>query len=448
MFEKLKNAIALAVAEAGLREYEIYYSTESNTSVGTLNKEVNSFSSGVHGGICLRVPVDGRMGYASTELLTEEEMGELARRAIENARSVDKPDTVGIFAGSESYEAPRATDFAPLGAGELRALATDIADTLYAGSDKIQPGTSSQAISASFTVRIANSHGLDLSNTVGVNALVAEAVVQDKGESQADYTLRSYEVGKGDTVAEMSREAIDKAMDKIGADLVPSGKYNVVFSGDQMRSILAVFSSAFSAKQVLDGLSLLKGKLGESIASPIVNITDDPWREGLGVGTTFDAEGVATHRFSVVEGGVLKTYLHNRETALAMNTVTTANASKAGYSSSIAVSPHSFCIEPGEYSLEDLLAKAGDGLYVTEIKGLHAGANPITGDFSLESAGFLIKDGKKCGAVKSFTVAGNFFALLGQISAIGNKLELGVPTGFTGFGAPDVLVPDMSVAGK
>lgn len=389
------------------------------------------------------------MGYASTELLTEDEMSELARRAIENARAIDKPDTVGIFKGSESYEQPKSNSFTPLTAGELRTVATEIADALYAGSDKIQSGTSSQAISAGFTIRIANSHGLDLVNTVGINALVAEAVVHDKGESQADYTLREYKAKtKAETVAEMSREATEKAMDKIGAELVPSGKYNIVFSGDQMRSILAVFSSAFSGKQVLDGLSLLKGKLGEKIASDIVNITDDPQRDGVSVGTTFDAEGVATHRFSVVEQGVLKTYLHNRETALAMETVTTANASKADYSSSVAVSPHSFCIEPGELSLDELFAKAGDGIYVTEIKGLHAGANPVTGDFSLESAGFLIKDGKRAGAVKSFTVAGNFFALLGQITALGNKLELGVPTGFTGFGAPDVLVPDMSVAGK
>jgi regulator of protease activity HflC (stomatin/prohibitin superfamily) len=92
--------------------------------------------------------------------------------------------------------------------------------------------------------------------------------------------------------------------------------------------------------------------------------------------------------------------------------------------------------------------KAADGIYVTGIKGLHAGANPITGDFSVESEGFLIKDGKKAGPVKSFTVAGNFFELLKKIDSLSNEVKWGIPGGFTVFGSPDVLLRDMSVAGK
>ena len=60
----------------------------------------------------------------------------------------------------------------------------------------------------------------------------------------------------------------------------------------------------------------------------------------------------------------------------------------------------------------------------------------------------MIRDGKKCEAVKSFTLAGNFFELLKNIAALGDKLERGVTTGFTGFCSPDVFVPEMSVAGK
>ena len=210
----------------------------------------------------------------------------------------------------------------------------------------------------------------------------------------------------------------------------------------------SVFSSAFSAKAALDGMSKLKGQEGEKIAADIVTITDDPQREGNTIGTNFDAEGVATHRKAVVEAGVLKTLLHNRETALAMGKETTANASKAGYSSPIGIRPYSFAIEPGDKSRDELFALAGNGIFITEINGLHAGANPVSGDFSLQSAGFVIRDGKKCEAVKGFTVAGNFFELLKSISALGAKLERGVTTGFTGFCSPDVLIPEMSIAGK
>ena len=445
-FDVLKNTLVATLSEMGLTEYEIYYMSDESTSVDTLNREVNSFSSSTSGGLCLRVAIDGKMGYASTELMTEAEMKELPLRAKANAYATEKPDTVGIFAGSASYEELRMPKIELLSAAELKSYALKTGDALFAKDPAVKEGTSSSAVSAGTTIRLFNSHGVDLSLSCGANLLVGEAVVCVDGENQQDYSFKSLE---GDqTVAEVVDEAVSEALAKIGAGSVPSGKYNVVFSGDKMRSLLSVFSNAFSAKAVIDGMSRLKGLEGEKIASDIVTITDDPQREGNAVGTNFDAEGVATHRKSVVDAGVLKTFLHNRETALAMGKETTANASKAGYSSPIGVRPYSFAIEPGDKTQDELFALAGDGIYITEINGLHAGANPVSGDFSLQSAGFMIRGGKKCEAVKSFTIAGNFFDLLKNIAALGNKLERGVTTGFTGFCSPDVFVPEMSIAGK
>ena len=127
---------------------------------------------------------------------------------------------------------------------------------------------------------------------------------------------------------------------------------------------------------------------------------------------------------------------------------TTGNASKGGYASPVDISPYAFCIEAGAYTEDELFALAENGVYITEVKGLHAGANAVTGDFSIESAGFLIKDGKKANAVKSFTIAGNFFELLRSITALSNEVKFGVPGGKTAFGSPNVLIKDMSVAGK
>ena len=445
-FEALKNTLVAALCEAGLDEYEIYYMSDESTSVETLNKEVNSFSSSTGGGLCLRVAVDGKMGYASTELMTEEEMKELPERAKANAFATEKPDTVGIFSGSDHYEELKIEKAELFSAAELKAYAVKTGEALFAKDPAVKEGTSSRAISAGTTVRLFNSHGVDLSLETGINALMAEAVVGVNGENQADYSFKNL---KGEeTVSELVDEAVGDALAKIGAGSVPSGKYNVVISGNQMRSLLSVFSSSFSAKAVMDGMSRLKGLEGEKIAADIVTITDDPQREGNAAGTNFDAEGVATHRKSVVEAGVLKTFLHNRETALAMGKETTANASKAGYSSPIGIRPYSFAIEPGDKTQDELFSLVGDGLYITSFSGLHAGANPVSGDFSLQSAGFMIRGGKKCEAVKSFTLAGNFFELIKNVSALGDKLERGVATGLTGFCSPDVFVPDMSVAGK
>ena len=99
-------------------------------------------------------------------------------------------------------------------------------------------------------------------------------------------------------------------------------------------------------------------------------------------------------------------------------------------------------------TLEELMELAGDGIYVTECKGFHAGANAVTGDFSIESAGFMIRNGKKAEPVKSFTVAGNFFELLKSIDSLGDTVRWSPLGGFTTFGSPDLLVKSMSVAGK
>ena len=114
----------------------------------------------------------------------------------------------------------------------------------------------------------------------------------------------------------------------------------------------------------------------------------------------------------------------------------------------MAVRPFTFCLAAGELSEEALLARAGNGVYINSLGGLHAGANVISGDFSLQSAGFLIENGKKTTPVKSFTVAGNFFDLLKQITAVANDLDVPNPGGMTSFGSPSVLVEGLSIAGK
>jgi PmbA protein len=82
------------------------------------------------------------------------------------------------------------------------------------------------------------------------------------------------------------------------------------------------------------------------------------------------------------------------------------------------------------------------------VEGLHAGANAVSGDFSLQSTGYLIEDGKKTKFVKSFTVAGNFYDMLKNITAVSDTVVLPNAMGKTAFGSPCVLVEQLSIAGK
>ena len=445
-FEKIRAAVKASASELSIAEYEIYYKEGSDTSVETLSGEISSFSSSAYRGVCVRVADGGRIGYASSELMEESEISSLVHRALENARAVEREDTVGIYSGGGAYSENKKSRFAELDAAELKSLATSISDRAYAKSEKVTDGTESAAGSSGFTVRISNSHGLELENTAGVSYLNLSAVIADGDERESGYEIVEYK--KGADIDALVTKAIKTAESKIGSVGVKSGKYNVVIDSKRMRQLLSAYVSAFYAKSAQSGLSLLKGKEGERVASDIVTVTDDPMRDGVAVTTTFDAEGVPTYRKNIIEGGILKTLLYNRETAAKAGCASTGNAGKGSYASPVSTMPYAFCIESGDKSVEELIALAGDGILITTLNGLHAGTNAVTGDFSLESAGFMIREGKIAESVKSFTVAGNFFELLKNITALSDTVEVGVSGGYTTFGSPYVLVPDMSVAGE
>lgn len=445
-FDAVKECLIAEANRAGLSEYEIYFMESSGISAETLKDEISSFSSGVGGGVSFRCVVNGRMGCAATEFLTEEEMVALVRRAVANAQYIENDDKAILFAGSDRYAEVRLPSVADVEAARLKEVALEIQKETYAGSEFVADGTQSGVFSDKISMELLNSHGLRLSHCVAMSGAYVQAVVQKDGEAQDafDFVLGL----DADAREGLSRRALDEALSKVGAVEIESGKYDVIFSGKEMRSLLSAFASVFSAKQAQLGLSLLKGREGERIAADCVTLVDDPMREGCPMQTPFDGEGVATYRKNVIESGTLKTLLYDLATADRAGVQTTGNGQRVSYSDSVGIRPYSFYLETGAFSEDALKESMGDGLYVTELKGLHAGCNAVTGDFSIESAGYRVRGGKVCEAVKSFTVAGNFFELLKQIEALADTVHFGIPSGFTVFGSPDVLIRQMSVAGK
>lgn len=262
-----------------------------------------------------------------------------------------------------------------------------------------------------------------------------------------DYQIKLGELGRIDTGA-LAAKAAAAAKGKLGGEAAPTGVCPVVFDPEAMSDVLQTFCGVFSSENAQKGLSKLGSSEGEMIASDCVTLVDDPFHPDNPMPISFDAEGSPTARKHVIENGRLVTLLYNLKTAAVAGKKSTGNASKAGYDAPVAVRPFTLYLAPGAYSEEDLLEKAGNGVYINSLGGLHAGANPVTGDFSLQSAGFLIENGKKTKSVKSFTVAGNFYDLLKKITAAADNVTLPSAMGMTAFGSPSVLVEDLSIAGK
>ena len=445
-FESMRAALVRAADAAGLSQYEIYYQAEEELSAETLEHALSAFASGYSGGICFRCIVDGKMGYASSELMTEDAMEELVHAAISNARCIDSEDEVFIFEGSLHYASIENNHPQLADAATVRSLALELQEKTYATDGRVGEGTQSMALSATKEIRLCNSCGLSLYNRVGFTGAYVNPIVREGEEAQESF---EFELGESvETLGDLPSRAVARALGKLGAVEIPSGEYDVLFDGRQFRQFLSVFSPVFSAKNARMGLSLLKGKEGEVVAAPCVTVTDDPMREGSPMQTPFDGEGVATSKKNVIENGVLKTLLYDLTTAKWAGVESTGNGQRGSYAAPVAIAPYHLSIAACDASEEELLAAVGEGIYLTECKGFHAGANAVTGDFSIESAGFMIRDGKLAEPIKSFTVAGNFFDLLKQIDSLGNEVRWGFPGGSTVFGAPDVLVRGMSVAGK
>ena len=225
---------------------------------------------------------------------------------------------------------------------------------------------------------------------------------------------------------------------------MPAGTYRIILRHDAAQSLLRTFCGIFSAENAQQGLSLLKGREGEKIAADCVTLMDDPLLEGGFDSAPFDGEGVASKTKAVVENGVLKTLLHNRKTAKKQGVASTGNALRPGLSAPITVAPTNFFFKPGDKTLAELEADMSDGLVITDLSGLHAGANMTSGDFSLLSKGYLLKGGKRVQPVEQITIAGNFYDVLKNIRAIGSDLI--VPA--SGVGSSSVDVGTLTAAGK
>lgn len=446
-FQEFKELVIARAQAQGLNEYELYYQSSESTAVSVFQHEINEFSSDVSGGVCFRAIVNGRMGYAATENLSAESAVAIVDTAMENASVLESDEPVFLGEGGQVYQTidrpvPQlpATDL-------LIAKTLECQEALYAADPIVTDGTSTQTVRAQTQIAICNSKGLDLSCTGATIALIPMVVINDGKEMADSYGIHAGDLEKMD-LANIASKTVNKAMQKLGGDIAPTAVCPVVFSTNAMADLLATFSPVFSSENAQKGLSRLQGKEGEVIASAAVTLVDDPFYALSTMPMAFDAEGSPTYKKNVIQEGKLQTLLYNLKTANLAGKSTTGNGSKGSYASSVAVRPFTMYLAPGQFTEEELLEKAGNGVYINALDGLHAGANEVSGDFSLQSAGFLIENGKKTKAVKSFTVAGNFFQLLERITAVANHLEVPNPLGVTSFGSPSVLVEDLSIAGK
>jgi PmbA protein len=292
-----------------------------------------------------------------------------------------------------------------------------------------------------------NTNGVDLHHKQNGGLAYISVVVKDGDDTKTGIGYRVFSNLSTIDSKDIAKDAVDEAISMLGATPIKTGDYPTVIKNKIFADLLEAFTSVFSADSAQKGLSLLKDKVGEEIATPVLTLVDNPLLEEGFATSSFDDEGTSTKYKKVIDKGVLKTLLHNWRTAKKEGIESTGNGSRTSYKSTLAISPSNFYVEKGETSFDDIIKDIDIGVYIISVAGLHSGLNPVSGDFSLSAYGYEILNGKINRPINQITIAGNFFELLKNIEVIGDDLKFGFP-GNGYFGSPTVKVKSLSIAGE
>ena len=228
----------------------------------------------------------------------------------------------------------------------------------------------------------------------------------DRGRPQGGFgaSVRRYaDLPDPETVG---REAARRAIERIGQQTGPSGRYPLVVENRVAPRLLGTLLGATSGRAVQQRASYLEGMIGERIGSPVLTLEDDPLRVGWLGSRPFDGEGLAARPRRIIDAGVLRHYYLNTYYARKLEMAPTSGT------------PSNLIIPPGERSLEEMVRDLGRGILVTGFLG--GNVNATTGDFSLGIIGHRIERGERAGPINEMNIAGNAINLWQSLVETGN----------------------------
>jgi len=436
VFEKAKTE--------GLEALELYVSESKEFSFSLFRGELDSYNISDSRTIEARGISDGRMGYATSEKADDTTADYLVSHIKENAALNSSADVSVIFKGSEKYRRKnifnrKLSETAP---EDKIKLMKDLFAAVCSKSDLIREVEINYSESTD-AVTLQNSYGLKLSGKTNYAVVYVSAVASDSaGETKNAMAFRIVTDLGELNIDEIATKVVDDTIKQFGSAPCNSGKYRCVFGGNAFSSLLGAFLQNLSSEQVQKKSSLLAGKLGQRAASSRLTVYEKPLEKNAFF-RYFDDEGVATANKTLIKNGVIESFLYNLKTASKENRESTGNGYKQN-GSAIGVGLVNVFVKPGKLSEEELFEKAGEGVYITSVSGLHAGMNPQSGNFSLIAQGYMIRDGKLAEPLSLITVAGNLFDIFNQIQAVGSNAEIRMNT----YHVPSVLVRTIAVSGK
>jgi TldD protein len=305
-------------------------------------------------------------------------------------------------------------------------------------------------------VEYSSSEGLDCEYSLTRVGFAISSIAQKEGVFQigreSRFGVMGFEIFKVHDAFDLAEKAATTAIELLSAKTPKAGTYPVILD----QELAGVFiheavGHAVEADHVLEGNSILSGKIGEQIASPLITVYDDPSLHEYGY-YPFDDEGAESKRTTLIKKGVLKSFIHSRETAGKLGGES-RNSRAQGYARPVIRMSNTF-IAPDGMKFDEMISELKNGIYLKGSRGGQVNTGEGVFQFNAER-GFIVKNGELTTHLRDVSLSGNTLEILNDVSAVGNDLELNsgrcgkagqlVPVS---DGAPHVLVNKAMVGGS
>jgi PmbA protein len=416
-------------------EFEIYLEKEEITQLDLENTKLNFAKEEITFGIGIRVINDNKLGFAYTSDVKK--IPEIAEKAFSNLKLNEKDVNFG-FAEESKYPKVKGIcdkNFKNLDLNENIEFIDSMVNTVL--DEKCEPSSGGFSSSISKTLLI-NSNNVNVSNvSTGFSGYIA-VNAEKNGEKSTAYDSQSSCIFDLNPV-DLAESVCKLAKNSIGGEKIETRDQSVILDYHAAAGLLNTFILGFNADNVQRGRSALGKKLNQNVASPNLSIYDDTTYKGGLSSSICDGEGTPSEKTVLVEKGLLKGFIHNIYTANKSNVKSTANGFRSSYADTPSCDSSNVVFD---FANKIDVSELDNGFLATDVLGAHT-ANPISGDFSVESNNsFLIENGEITKPIKKAMISGNIFEALSNCDGIKSEKKQ-----YGSFIGPKILCKSLRIVG-
>ncbi len=435
--EKIKNILSARKITG-----DVYITSGREEEVIVNDKKAEKIKSCGFFGMSLRVFRDGKMGFGYSTEPSVSAAEELIDRVSSGVYTGGYEDYSLPSGGPESNVKTKDSEGGGFNISEKTKKAFDVEKNAAAADKRVKLVRDTTVGSFESANTLINTSGFEGSFDTTYYYAGATAISSDKkGEEAADGFSGSVKQ-EGVDFNEMAKDTGGRAARLLGGSSAKPGEYTLIIPPRAGVNFMELISGLFLSSNIRKGKSMFRDyKKGDTIGPSFLEIRDNALYDYLAGSYPFDGEGTPGRENIVVKGGRLNTFLYDINDGLYFGAGSTANSCRDDFKSLPEAGASNFYLVGGKKSAKEVL-KNKKGIFINSLMGLHM-ADPVSGNFSLGINGWVFENGEKGRPINETLITGNIKNVLKNITDVCGDLKF-----YYGFGAPTIVVDNISVSGK